>query len=201
MNTRWGQVGAAALAFGLGVGNARADAPPMPPCPPGYTQVGAMECRAPFQCPNGWILAQGPKCVPWTCKQGQGCGHPRNQCVASKLCLDDKGNASRYCDDARPCAAGEQCKEQNVCSNGGGQGPFANWTPAGAGTGSAVTPQANAPARPPASAAALPEPAPKHGGCGSCASTKANAPSWGDGALVLLGLLLVTRPRARRALP
>lgn len=195
MNTRWLSLVAASLALCSVSSQAWADAPPMPPCPAGYTQVGAMECRAPFACPNGWILTHGPKCIPWTCKEGQGCGHPRNQCVEATLCVNDKGTPSRFCDDARSCEAGESCKPQSVCSGGGAKAAFVNWTPAGTGTAAPAPTNGAA-----TTGRVVPEPAPKHGGCGSCSSTNAKAPSLGDGALALLLGLLVIRPRARRAL-
>ena len=159
-------------------GTALADVPPSPPCPPGYSQVSDTICAQPFICPNGWRLVAGPKCVPWTCSKADACDG-KHVCVGTSLCVDAKGAATRFCDDARPCAAGQTCKPREVCSRGGGtglgslgsRGPFDNWDAA-----AALAPKPSATAAPAPSQSAIPAPDAAAPSAASVASAQPVAP-------------------------
>jgi hypothetical protein len=160
---------------------ARADSPPMPPCPPGWEQRGAYSCVEPFKCPNGWKLAEGPRCVPWECKEDRDCNWKgTTPCVAADLCYEPGGDhAQRVCDassstsNAR-CPSGLSCRSGKLCASGGLRDlEFRNWEPAGktpAPSASASSTDSAAPAPSGDCVTGAPKsPAPRKGGCGSCA--------------------------------
>lgn len=203
----WARVACVAAAVGgvaLAPALARADSPPMPPCPPGWNQVGAYTCVKPFECPEGWQLAAGPKCVPWVCKADKDCSWKGTQpCVDARVCEDASGAAVRVCEGDK-CPDGLTCKASKLCANGRGLGDtpkFGNWSGPPAGSTSAARPQASAtstgtPSRPaPSGSSGAPTSAApaKKGGC--AAQGGASSPA---GALALLGaagLALVARRR------
>ena len=184
----------------LGLGRsdvARGDAPPMPPCPPGWEQVDAHSCREPFQCPPGWKLDRGPICVPWECEKATDCNWKGYiPCKEAEVCAaSGKARAVRVCDSAAgsaACPAGLSCQKRKLCANfsplamvEGAR--FGNWTPGSAipapvsTTAPATTSAAATPADsvPPATtspaAAADPPPAPP------AASKPRSACSYADG--------------------
>lgn len=145
---------------------ARADAPPMPPCPPGWEQVDAYSCREPFQCPPGWKLDRGPICVPWECEKATDCNWKGYiPCKEAEVCAaSGKARAVRVCDSAAgnaACPAGLSCQKRKLCANFSAlamvEGArFGNWTP-----GSTLpAPVSKAPPAPPPAAVAPTDPVP-----------------------------------------
>lgn len=197
---------AAAGGIALAPAEARADSPPMPPCPPGWNQVGAYTCVKPFECPEGWQLAAGPKCVPWVCKADNECNWKGSQpCVDARICADATGAAVRVCEGDK-CPDGLTCKPSKLCANGRGLGDppkFGNWSgppatsakPPASATASAATSSATS-ARPTPSGTSggpMSTTPPKKGGCSTHGGSSGSA-----GAVALLGaacLALVARRR------
>lgn len=184
---------------------ARADSPPMPPCPPGWEQRGDSVCAQPFECPVGWKLDEGPRCVPWQCKEDRDCGWKGNvPCVAADLCFEPGADrAQRVCEPsgAARCPAGLSCRAGKLCGAQGQteQAPFTNWAPAGArvdANGDAKSDAKSAPTGAP-KGDDTPPTAPRKGGCGSC-----GVGAGGSGALALAAsfaaIASIALRRARR---
>lgn len=204
-------LGALALgAASLASADALADSPPMPPCPPGWKQVGNERCVKPFECPEGWTLAAGPTCEPWVCKEAKDCNWKGFQpCVAAEVCVDGSGKAVRVCEGGK-CPSGTTCKPSKLCANGGLKEPkFTNWSgPPASATGATATPAAtSASADPssapssaaPASSGTTSAPAPKKGGCSSCDASGGDTSSMLGGAALVLGAIAAAFVARRRA--
>lgn len=144
------------------VGRARGDAPPMPPCPPGWEQVGQFECREPIKCPAGWRLDKGPVCVPWECSKAQDCNWKGFiPCLDAQVCAPaGGGRAVRVCETAgAACPSGLSCQPRKLCGNfpdvaSRNAGRFGNWNPppqsAQQKSGPTPTPPPQKPPTPPA---------------------------------------------------
>lgn len=145
---------------GLGLAlPARADAPPMPPCPPGWEQVDAFSCREPIACPPGWKLDVGPVCVPWECQKDADCNWKGIiPCMDASVCASGSGRAVRVCETGPgglTCPSGLSCQKRKLCGSfrdvaSRQAARFTNWTP----TGSPKAPTAPVAAAPSAAAPA-----------------------------------------------
>jgi hypothetical protein len=184
----------------------------MPPCPPGWTQSGPSSCVEPFKCPEGWVLAAGPVCVPHVCKEDKDCSWKNNRpCAAAEVCVDGTGTAKRVCEDGK-CPAGLTCKPSKLCTDGRSleKVKFTNWNgstsaPTSAPAASSARPSSSdAPASSGAATTASSSStsptttaAPKKGGCSSCDAPGSLGSSAG-GALVAIAIaagLVVRRKR------
>ena len=134
---------------------AHADAPPMPPCPPGWEQVDAFSCREPIKCPPGWKLDVGPVCVPWECQKASDCSWKGIiPCQDADVCAAGSGPAVRICDagaSGPSCPSGLTCQKRKLCagfsSPAGRSSPrFENWTPEAKRSASSATAATSAPA-------------------------------------------------------
>jgi hypothetical protein len=206
---------------------ARADSPPMPPCPPGWDQSGPDRCTKPFDCPPGWKLDAGPKCVPFQCKEDRDCAWKGNvPCVAADLCFEPGGDrALRVCEASASgslCPSGLSCRAAKLCGSPGwskrsGGEKFGNWPPVVAPLTSATGTSPSAAPSITASGAAsgavsgaasaqasdanpkdAPVAAPRKGGCGSCGVTRGSDDVGASAALVLCVASVLARRRARR---
>jgi hypothetical protein len=149
-------------------GRAVADAPPMPPCPPGWEQVDAFSCREPIRCPAGWKLDAGPVCVPFECQKDRDCNWKGIvPCKEAGVCAAGSGRAVRVCDTepgGRGCPSGLTCQKRKLCGRfaGGASGAaarFENWEPGQSQPTPAVTPSAEPVAGPVGGQAAAATPA------------------------------------------